>query len=143
MICPFRSMRKHSVMALPPLTCISPDSRSIDLHARWRLASGDGRARAAFGATLAHTAWITDSKIGTTTWPPVEPPPSVRRLPPLVKPHEPSVIFVIGGADLAGHIGSEPRDAVAKETATLCWRRPKSVGRYGDREMLAQSRMSV
>src|SRR5260370_21256794 len=74
-------MRKHSVMALPPLTCISPDSRSIDLHARWRLASGDGGASAALGAALDHTAWITRSQIGTATCPPVAPPPRVRRLP--------------------------------------------------------------
>src|SRR6516225_3224577 len=76
-----RSMRKHSVIALPTALCTSPDSRSIDLHARWRLASGDGGASATFGATLDHTAWMTGSKIGTATWPPVAPPPSVRRLP--------------------------------------------------------------
>ena len=49
-IWPLRSMRKHSVIALPLLTCISPESRSMDLHARWRLASGDGGVSAAFGA---------------------------------------------------------------------------------------------
>src|SRR5262245_66565139 len=73
-------MRKHSVIARPPVLCISPDSRSIALHARWRLASGDGGASATFGATLDDTAWITGSKIGTATWPPVAPPPSVRRM---------------------------------------------------------------
>src|SRR5262249_37892149 len=78
---PLRSMRKHSVITLPPALCTSPDSRSIDLHARWRLASGDGGASAVFGATLDHTAWMTGSKIGTATWAPVAPPPRVRRLP--------------------------------------------------------------
>jgi hypothetical protein len=41
------------------------------LQESWRLASGDGGESAAFGATLAHTAWMIGSKIGTATPPPV------------------------------------------------------------------------
>jgi hypothetical protein len=74
------SIRKHSLMDFPPFW-VSPESRSIALHMSWRLASDDGAASAALGATLAHTAWMIGSKIGTATPPPVAPPPSVRRLP--------------------------------------------------------------
>src|SRR5262249_18482882 len=81
MFLPWRSPRKHSSNAFAGPLGAPPDSRSIDWPASWRLASSDGGASATFGATWAHTAWITGSKIGTATWPPVEPPPSVRRLP--------------------------------------------------------------
>jgi hypothetical protein len=50
----------------------------MDLQASWCLASGEGGASAVLEAILAHTAWITGSKIGTATPPPVE-SPSVRR----------------------------------------------------------------
>ena len=60
---------------------VPPESGSVDVQASWRLASGDGGARTVLGATLAQTAWMIGAKIGTAMPPPVEPPPSVRRLP--------------------------------------------------------------
>src|SRR6476661_2433404 len=81
MILPLASIRKHSATAFPRLVAISPESKSVDLQLSWRFASGDGGASAVFGATLAHTAWMIGSKIGTATPPPVAPPPRVRRLP--------------------------------------------------------------
>src|ERR1700738_2243256 len=65
MIRPRWSMRKHSVIA--PRRWASPDSASTDWHERCRFASGDGGASAAFGATWAHAACITGSKIGAGT----------------------------------------------------------------------------
>src|SRR5262249_31398282 len=59
----------------------SPGSAPIDLHDRCRLASSDGGASTVLGATLAQTACMIGSKIGTAVWPPGAPPPSVRRLP--------------------------------------------------------------
>src|SRR5262245_53598908 len=50
MILPFRSTRKHSGNAFPRLLCGSANSGSVDLHASWLLASGDGGTSAAFGA---------------------------------------------------------------------------------------------
>jgi hypothetical protein len=58
MTLPFRSTRKHSANAFFRPLCTSPGWRSIDWHASWRLASGDGGASAAFAPTWAHTAWI-------------------------------------------------------------------------------------
>ena len=40
-------------MAFLPRPCASPDSRLVDLHASWRLASGEGGASPVLGATWA------------------------------------------------------------------------------------------
>src|SRR5262249_42693248 len=82
MILPLASTRKHSVMPLlPPRSTSSPGSSAVILQERRRLASGDGGVSAVLGVTLLHTACITGAKTAPATPPPVEPPPSVRRLP--------------------------------------------------------------
>jgi hypothetical protein len=95
-------MRKHSSIPLP--RCAARKSTSIDLQASWRLASIEGGASAVFGATCAQTAWITASKIGTATWPPVAPPPSVRRLHRRFRPQMGAAVNVVATGGLLWYL---------------------------------------
>ena len=86
------------------------------------MASGEGGASAALGATLAHTAWITGSKIGTASAAAGRAAAERAALAVGIvvadpdrdgdvvgEAHEPGIVLVVGGAGLAGDEGRKLR----------------------------------